>query len=278
MKNLLLRSVTGILYVAVIVCTLLFGGDKGFMVLCAIFAALSIYELNAMMHVRKRLLDWVTAMDILGAVLLMLGVCFEYTMSFDKFVDAASWFLIYIMVRLAFQLFAHKKLPIEMLYTSFMSQIYVSVPLTVAALLYLLYGYGLVLAMFILIWLNDTGAYIVGSSLGRHRLYESISPKKSWEGFFGGLLFCIGGAIVMFLLGLPATPLSLVGMLGFSVVVCVASTIGDLVESMIKRSHNIKDSGSILPGHGGVLDRIDSLLYVSPAILVYMIKVLDILE
>lgn len=278
MKNLLLRSVTGILYVAVIVCTLLFGGDKGFMVLCAIFAALSIYELNAMMHVRKRLLDWVTAMDILGAVLLMLGVCFEYTMSFDKFVDAASWFLIYVMVRLAFQLFAHKKLPIEMLYTSFMSQIYVSVPLTVAALLYLLYGYGLVLAMFILIWLNDTGAYIVGSSLGRHRLYESISPKKSWEGFFGGLLFCIGGAIVMFLLGLPATPLSLVGMLGFSVVVCVASTIGDLVESMIKRSHNIKDSGSILPGHGGVLDRIDSLLYVSPAILVYMIKVLDILE
>lgn len=278
MKNLLLRSVTGILYVAVIVCTLLFGGDKGFMVLCAIFAALSIYELNAMMHVRKRLLDWVTAMDILGAVLLMLGVCFEYTMSFDKFVDAASWFLIYIMVRLAFQLFAHKKLPIEMLYTSFMSQIYVSVPLTVAALLYLLYGYGLVLAMFILIWLNDTGAYIVGSSLGRHRLYESISPKKSWEGFFGGLLFCIGGAIVMFLLGLPATPLSLVGMLGFSVVVCVASTIGDLVESMIKRSHNIKDSGSILPGHGGVLDRIDSLLYVSPGILVYMIKVLDILE
>lgn len=278
MKNLLLRSVTGILYVAVIVCTLLFGGDKGFMVLCAIFAALSIYELNAMMHVRKRLLDWVTAMDILGAVLLMLGVCFEYTMSFDKFVDAALWFLIYIMVRLAFQLFAHKKLPIEMLYTSFMSQIYVSVPLTVAALLYLLYGYGLVLAMFILIWLNDTGAYIVGSSMGRHRLYESISPKKSWEGFFGGLLFCIGGAIVMFLLGLPATPLSLVGMLGFSVVVCVASTIGDLVESMIKRSHNIKDSGSILPGHGGVLDRIDSLLYVSPAILVYMIKVLDILE
>lgn len=278
MKNLLLRSVTGILYVAVIVCTLLFGGDKGFMVLCAIFAALSIYELNAMMHVRKRLLDWVTAMDILGAVLLMLGVCFEYTMSFDKFVDAASWFLIYIMVRLAFQLFAHKKLPIEMLYTSFMSQIYVSVPLTVAALLYLLYGYGLVLAMFILIWLNDTGAYIVGSSLGRHRLYESISPKKSWEGFFGGLLFCIGGAIVIFLLGLPATPLSLVGMIGFSVVVCVASTIGDLVESMIKRSHNIKDSGSILPGHGGVLDRIDSLLYVSPAILVYMIKVLDILE
>lgn len=278
MKNLLLRSVTGILYVAVIVCTLLFGGDKGFMVLCAIFAALSIYELNAMMHVRKRLLDWVTAMDILGAVLLMLGVCFEYTMSFDKFVDAASWFLIYVMVRLAFQLFAHKKLPIEMLYTSFMSQIYVSVPLTVAALLYLLYGYGLVLAMFILIWLNDTGAYIVGSSMGRHRLYESISPKKSWEGFFGGLLFCIGGAIVMFLLGLPATPLSLVGMLGFSVVVCVASTIGDLVESMIKRSHNIKDSGSILPGHGGVLDRIDSLLYVSPAILVYMIKVLDILE
>ncbi|MBO4994947.1 MAG: phosphatidate cytidylyltransferase [Muribaculaceae bacterium] len=278
MKNLLLRSVTGILYVAVIVCTLLFGGDKGFMVLCAIFAALSIYELNAMMHVRKRLLDWVMAMDILGAVLLMLGVCFEYTMSFDKFVDAASWFLIYVMVRLAFQLFAHKKLPIEMLYTSFMSQIYVSVPLTVAALLYLLYGYGLVLAMFILIWLNDTGAYIVGSSMGKHRLYESISPKKSWEGFFGGLLFCIGGAIVMFLLGLPATPLSLVGMLGFSVVVCVASTIGDLVESMIKRSHNIKDSGSILPGHGGVLDRIDSLLYVSPAILVYMIKVLDILE
>ena len=130
-----------------------------------------------------------------------------------------------------------------------------------------------------MIWLNDTGAFCVGSLIGRRRLFERISPKKSWEGFYGGLLFSIIAGIVA---GSPLladhctaslhnanfTAVSL-GILGL--LVSIMSTWGDLVESMIKRTLGIKDSGHLLPGHGGILDRIDSLLFVAPATLLFLL-------
>ncbi len=125
--------------------------------------------------------------------------------------------------------------------------------------------------MFILIWLSDTGAFCVGSLIGKHRLFERISPKKSWEGFFGGLIFCLIAGLVMFY-GFHSYFLimNLWQMLGFCAMVCVMGTWGDLVESLIKRSLGVKDSGHLLPGHGGILDRIDSLLVVVPGVTVYI--------
>ncbi len=126
------------------------------------------------------------------------------------------------------------------------------------------------LLIFIMIWLNDTGAFLVGSAIGRHRLFERLSPKKSWEGFFGGLLFClIAGYLAPILSAddFAGYPMRYVGL---GVLVCVFSTWGDLFESMIKRAAGVKDSGNILPGHGGMLDRIDSILFVVPASLVYL--------
>lgn len=152
-----------------------------------------------------------------------------------------------------------------------MAQIYVSVPLSMLGVVYTdgrAQSSMLVLAMFILIWLNDTGAYCVGSMFGKHRLFERLSPKKSWEGFFGGMLFCLAaGALFSYIM--PQVGLTLPLWLGFAVMVCVLSTWGDLFESLLKRSHHIKDSGHLIPGHGGILDRIDSLLFVAWGTLIF---------
>ena len=125
----------------------------------------------------------------------------------------------------------------------------------------------LVIAFFSFIWINDTGAYIVGCTIGKHRLFERISPKKSWEGFFGGLAFSL-------LLGwVWSTQCSFLNMgqwIGLSAVVSIFSTWGDLCESLLKRTLNVKDSGNILPGHGGLLDRLDSVFLASPATVIYL--------
>jgi phosphatidate cytidylyltransferase len=111
-------------------------------------------------------------------------------------------------------------------------------------------------------WLGDTMAFFVGKTLGRHRLYPLVSPKKTWEGAFGGLLGSVGGAMAVCALFWHDAPLMQI--LSFSIVGSIFGQMGDLVESFFKRSVGIKDSGSILPGHGGVLDRVDAFLFVVP--------------
>ena len=132
-------------------------------------------------------------------------------------------------------------------------------------------GKHLLLAMFIMIWLNDTGAFCVGSLIGKHKLIPRVSPKKSWEGFIGGMVFAIASGFV-FKFGFPQyfESISLSGLCGLGAVVGAFATWGDLVESLIKRTLGVKDSGNILPGHGGILDRIDSLLLVVPASVLYL--------
>ncbi len=126
---------------------------------------------------------------------------------------------------------------------------------------------GIVVGFFLLLWANDTGAYLTGVTLGRHRLMESISPKKSWEGFFGGLLIAILAAwLLSGWLGVVDTA----GWIIISVIISIAGTFGDLIESMLKRSIEIKDSGSILPGHGGFLDRFDSAIISFPLVYLFI--------
>jgi phosphatidate cytidylyltransferase len=126
---------------------------------------------------------------------------------------------------------------------------------------------GIIIGFFILQWANDTGAYLTGVSFGRHRLMERISPKKSWEGFFGGLLLAaaagclISGWLEMF---------DTIHWIILSLIVSIAGTYGDLIESMLKRSNGIKDSGKILPGHGGFLDRFDSTIISFPMVYLFI--------
>ena len=126
------------------------------------------------------------------------------------------------------------------------------------------------LGVILLIWVNDTFAYFVGSLTGNHKMFPSISPKKSWEGFFGGLIFALATAWI--LSGYFST-LIRVQWLMVAVLVAFFGTIGDFFESMLKRKAGIKDSGNLLPGHGGFLDRFDALLFCLPVVTVYILLV-----
>jgi len=125
------------------------------------------------------------------------------------------------------------------------------------------FSFVLPLGLLLLIWANDTGAYILGRAFGKHKLYERISPGKTWEGFVGGLVSTLVVSSVLFR---QFETLSLTQWLAIAVIVSVMGTLGDLVESMLKRNLGIKDSGTILPGHGGFLDRFDSLLFAAPCV------------
>lgn len=130
------------------------------------------------------------------------------------------------------------------------------------------YNFHYVLGIILLIWVSDVGAYLVGSFIGKNKLYERISPGKTWEGSIGATIITIGCS---FVISMWFPELALKHWIIISIIVCVFGTIGDLVESMFKRQADVKDSGSIMPGHGGILDRFDSLLFVSPFIYAYLI-------
>lgn len=131
----------------------------------------------------------------------------------------------------------------------------------------IIFSPGIVVGFFLLLWANDTGAYLTGVTIGRHRLMERISPKKSWEGFFGGLVLSVFGA---WLLSGWLGVIDSAGWMIAAVLVSVSGTFGDLIESMLKRSIGVKDSGSVMPGHGGFLDRFDSALLSFPILYLFI--------
>lgn len=154
--------------------------------------------------------------------------------------------------------------------------VYVALPFSLISLVLFdksgVYNGNYLLSMMIMLWCTDVGAYLLGSTLGQkfdHRLFRSISPKKSWEGFFGGLICSVAGAIVLRATGL--LDLALVDAIVVGVIICIFGVLGDLVESQLKRNFGVKDSGSIMPGHGGMLDRFDGALLAFPVAIIYII-------
>lgn len=132
--------------------------------------------------------------------------------------------------------------------------------------------YPLFLFTLILVWSNDTFAYLVGKAIGKHKMIERISPKKTWEGTLGGLVFCMLAGYVLSFFNDQLNPAEWIGL---AAITGAASTIGDLVESKMKRRAGIKDTGNLLPGHGGILDRFDAAIMVSPLAVTYLMMVLD---
>ena len=178
-----------------------------------------------------------------------------------------------VVVIFVIELFRNTKDPFANIAFTLFGAIYIAVPF--GLLSYFVfnpqigneYNPYVLITYFILIWVNDSGAYIVGSSIGKHKLFERISPKKSWEGFIGGAIFSL---LAAYIASLIFVRIDLVHWLVISVITFTFGTLGDLFESLLKRAADVKDSGSILPGHGGILDRFDSLLLSAPIVFIYL--------
>ena len=231
-----------------------------FVAFFAVLLLLAMSETNRLIAEKPvaAVIDMLTGLSIFFATFAVSNL--------DISIKAASLCpMVLVIARMVSGLYLKEESPIASWAKSFFNICYVAVPMAMLAIIYSVLPV-LALIVLVLIWINDTGAFLVGCSIGKHRLFERISPKKSWEGFFGGFIFSIAAG--------AATSLYIQeGWLQWAVlgaIVSIAATLGDLIESLIKRTVGVKDSGNIMPGHGGILDRIDSLLLVAPATLAYL--------
>lgn len=270
-NNFIQRTITGIVFVAVLVGCIL-GGPIPFTILFALISALTIREFGSIVGKSGEVIIN-KPICMLAGVFLFFGFAYLGVAPGNSSVLIPYLFLvIYLLVS---ELYLKRKNPLHNWAYTMMSQMYIALPF---ALLNVLafhtnvtgsaseYNPILPLSIFIFNWVNDTGAYCTGVLFGKHRLFERISPKKSWEGSIGGAVFCVIAAFVM----AHFFPfLSLGVWVGLGLVIVVFGTWGDLTESLLKRTLGIKDSGNILPGHGGMLDRFDSSLMAIPAAVVY---------
>ena len=274
MNNMTTRALSGAVYVALLVFTLMFAPSAGFAVLMIIFAMIGIGELQAMRAVEAPMSKAVRFLDLLMPLAVIGGgiMCTVPGMKHDWLVVLiyilAAYGASYFTIRMVLAIHDCSEKPVQNYLTSALSLFYIVLPL--AALAFLAYcDPRFVLLTFIMIWLNDTGAYLTGRQFGRHKLCERLSPKKTWEGFWGGFTFSVVAGAVAAMFVFPVNPLLLAA---YGALVSVLSTYGDLFESLLKRTAGVKDSGNLIPGHGGILDRIDSVLAVAiPALIFFSI-------
>lgn len=274
MKNFVTRTLTAIGIVAVqVLCTYLSP-----LSLAALFLLLTALTVNEFIKIISQRGEVVVSRPIVivGSCYLFFAFWLNSLTRGDSLVVFFPYllFLIYCYIK---ELFSKHTNPIANLGTIMLSQMYVVLPLSLINVLaftpFECYHseapyYAITLAIYIFIWVNDTGAYLSGITLGRHKMFPRISPKKSWEGAIGGALATIASA---FIVAHFYTFMELWQWVGMALVVVLAGTFGDLTESMVKRHLDIKDSGHILPGHGGFLDRLDSMLFAIPAVVAYLL-------
>lgn len=276
-KNFIVRTITGTLFVAIMVAGFL--NPKAMVFLFALITGLSVWEytglVNGIDDVRVN-----RFISTVAGVYLFLAVAAWRMGLVANFIIVVPYLLtiVYLFVS---GLFTCSKNPVADWAYTMLGQMYVALPLSMINILAFevdgQWGVNfdplLPLSIFIFLWTNDSGAYCCGSLLGRHKLFPRVSPGKSWEGSIGG---CVLVLAVAALIGWWANngdmkhQLGMAAWMGLGLVVVVFGTLGDLVESLFKRTLGIKDSGNLLPGHGGMLDRFDSALMAIPAAVIYL--------
>lgn len=275
MKNFLIRTASGAVMLIVVLGAMLLS-KWSFMALMSVIAIGGMWEFYRFSQ--KAGYEPMKALGIFtGVVMLCAGLALS--MFFDTansgnalVLLVASIAALVLIVPLMFicELYRKSATPIANIATSLLGALYVALPMALLIVIPMLLGDGewnpwiMILYIFI-IWANDVFAYLFGITLGRHRLFERISPKKSWEGFFGGLL----GAMAMGWVAATILGASVPMWIGLALVAAISGVFGDLVESLMKRSVDIKDSGNIIPGHGGWLDRFDALILSAPFVFIY---------
>ncbi len=258
MKELFKRSITGILYVFLLLGAAFLNTDA-FDFLFLVFGLICLYEFKKLI----KLSGYYIFISFLALWWVFIYLLSEMTNKFLIIIPLLLFTLI-INISLIYRLFSNKKKNYSNVQKFLISLFYLGggfIFLTMIPYQETHFAKFLIIGIFILIWINDTFAYIVGKSIGKNKLYEKVSPKKTIEGFIGGLCFSL---IAAYLLAKYNTDLNLNQWLILTFVVVLSGTLGDLIESKFKRLAGVKDSGAILPGHGGLLDRLDSLVFVAP--------------
>lgn len=265
-NNLTQRLITGVLGSAAVIAGLSYSEwiYFGIFLIIVFFSLREFYQLAG--------LDGMIPLKTLGTVIGIAVFSLSFFIS-QEAIDSRYYFLIFPLIAFVYVIKLYKKTeqkPFTNIAFTFLGVFYVAVPfalLNVATFEEGYYNYEIILGSMLILWASDTGAYFAGTLFGKHRLFERISPKKSWEGFWGGAALAM---VITYILTLYFHSLTLVDWLIVSLIIIIGGTFGDLVESLLKRSIEIKDSGDSLPGHGGFLDRFDGLLISAPFIVAYL--------
>ncbi len=276
MKNFIIRTITAVFFVAAIVTSFL--RPEAMILLFALVTGMTVWEFCTLVSDRpgvqvNRFIASVAAVYLFFAMAGYNSGLTPPTVFIPYLVS-----IIYLMVA---ELYLKAEDPVNNWAYTLMSQLYIALPFSLLNVLAfrstgtsIQYSYLAPLSIFVFLWVNDAGAYICGSLLGRHKLFPRISPGKSWEGSIGGGLLVVAASIGVWYLteqyGVNDLGLTAWEWAGLGLVIVIFGTWGDLVESLLKRTLHIKDSGNILPGHGGMLDRFDSTLMAVPASVVYL--------
>jgi phosphatidate cytidylyltransferase len=276
MKNFIIRTITAVFFVAAIVTCFL--RAEAMILLFSLVTGLTVWEFTSLVNEREHV-------TINRMICTVAGVYFFFAMAgYNSGLTPATVFIPYL-VSIIYMLIAELYLihddPINNWAYTMMSQLYIALPFSLLNVLAfrsagsdILYTYLIPLSVFVFLWINDTGAYLCGSLLGKHKLFPRISPGKSWEGSIGGGILVIAIAVLVWYLtekyDVNELGLTAYEWAGLGLTIVVFGTWGDLIESLFKRTLGIKDSGNILPGHGGMLDRFDSSLMAIPAAVVYL--------
>ncbi len=264
MNNFVKRTLSGFIFIVLIIGSILLS-QYTFAVVFVIVCGWAVREFHKMTNTNQVRVNLLLA--LVGGIILFTSAFLHASgiISISLFYIYA----IYIILVFVSELYSQKPNPIHNWAYFILGQVYIALPFSLLNFILFIDNYQpiILLAVFTTIWVNDTFAYLAGVSFGNHRLFERISPKKSWEGFVGGAIAALFSGYVFSLI-IPE--ISLIHWLIFSEIIVIFGTFGDLIESLMKRTVHIKDSGSIIPGHGGLLDRFDSMLLAAPSIYIYL--------
>lgn len=272
MKSLLIRTGTGILFISLVITSIFVTGKLGQIInlfnVFLLFSCIAIYEYRSLIRQQG---------NNLSVFFFIIALAIYFLLSYIPLWNAVSLQIIMLIVVALFflffmmELFRKQENPFQNIAYSLLGVIWIILPFSLINQFPYMVNEGkyTLLALFVFVWLYDTLAYFVGTLFGKHRLIERVSPKKSWEGTIGSAVLTVGLAFFAPKL-FTMLPFSALEWMGFAAIVVVIGTLGDLVESLFKRQIGVKDSGNILPGHGGILDRFDSVLLIVPFILLYL--------
>lgn len=273
MNETLKRSISGAIYVIILIASILYSTES-FFILFGIFLIFATIEFSILTKINKIIAVLISSITYALFYKITFAtdgllIYLKFNQIFDLVILSTT---IIVLLKCIHFLFDYNTTNLN-LFSKYIFLIgYITLPFVIITKIpFGIAGYNpkILISIFILIWTNDSFAYIVGKSIGKHKLFEKISPKKTIEGFFGGLFFSVLMSYFIAKYFIEIAEAKMYIWITIALIVSIFGTIGDLVESKFKRIANVKDSGKIMPGHGGVLDRLDSVIFVAPIVFLF---------